>query len=89
MAGWSSRNKYSLLGAMRAVAQMISYEVPLLLSSVVIVMMTGSLSLVKIVEAQNHYTCGLAALVHLYAVGLRGVCDVCDCGDGGDEPLAV
>jgi NADH-quinone oxidoreductase subunit H len=55
MAGWSSRNKYSLLGAMRAVAQMISYEVALLLSSVVVVMMTGSLSLVKIVEAQNHY----------------------------------
>jgi NADH-quinone oxidoreductase subunit H len=59
MAGWSSRNKYSLLGAMRAVAQMISYEVPLLMSSVVIVMMTGSLSLVKIVDAQNQYTWGL------------------------------
>ena len=56
MAGWSSRNKYSLLGAMRAVAQMISYEVPLLLSSVGIVMMTGSLSLTKMVEAQNHFT---------------------------------
>jgi NADH-quinone oxidoreductase subunit H len=56
MAGWSSRNKYSLLGAMRAVAQMISYEVPLLLSGVVIVMMTGSLSLVQMVEAQNHFT---------------------------------
>ena len=59
MAGWSSRNKYSLLGAMRAVAQMISYEVPLLMSSVVIVMMTGSLSLEKIVDAQNQYTLGL------------------------------
>jgi NADH-quinone oxidoreductase subunit H len=59
MAGWSSRNKYSLLGAMRAVAQMIAYEVPLLLSSVAIVMITGSLSLVKIVDAQNQYTWGL------------------------------
>src|ERR1019366_9502325 len=59
MAGWSSRNKYSLLGAMRAVAQMISYEVVLLLSSAAVVMITGSLSLVKIVEAQNHYTWGL------------------------------
>ena len=59
MAGWGSRNKYSLLGAMRAVAQMISYEVALLLSSVVIVMMVGSLSLVKIVDAQNHYSYGV------------------------------
>ena len=60
MAGWSSRNKYSLLGAMRAVAQMISYEVPLLLSTVGVVMITGSLSLVDIVDAQNRYTWGLA-----------------------------
>jgi NADH-quinone oxidoreductase subunit H len=56
MAGWSSRNKYSLLGAMRAVAQMISYEVVLLLSAVSVVMIAGSLSLTNIVAAQNQYS---------------------------------
>jgi NADH-quinone oxidoreductase subunit H len=59
MAGWSSHNKYSLLGAMRAVGQMISYEVVLLLSSVSVVMIAGSLRLTKIVDAQNHYSYGL------------------------------
>jgi NADH-quinone oxidoreductase subunit H len=56
MAGWSSRNKYSLLGAMRAIAQMISYEIPLILSAVTVVMMVGSLSTVTIVAAQAGYT---------------------------------
>src|ERR1019366_4036677 len=56
MAGWSSRSKYSLLGAMRAIAQMISYEVPLVLASVVVIMQAGSLSTVAIVERQAGYT---------------------------------
>ena len=56
MAGWSSRSKYSLLGAMRAIAQMISYEVPLVLASVVVLMAAGSLSTVSIVEMQAGYT---------------------------------
>ena len=56
MAGWSSRSKYSLLGAMRAIAQMISYEVPLVLASVVVIMQAGSLSTVAIVEKQAGYT---------------------------------
>ncbi len=56
MAGWSSRNKYSLLGAMRAIAQMISYEVPLILSAVTVIMVAGSLSTVEIVQSQAGYT---------------------------------
>ena len=52
MAGWSSNNKYSLLGSMRAVAQTISYEVPLVLSLVGLILMTGSLRLSDFVEYQ-------------------------------------
>ena len=55
MAGWSSRNKYSLLGAMRAIAQMISYEIPLILSAVTVFMIVGSLSTTQIVDAQGGY----------------------------------
>src|SRR5260370_1759698 len=48
MAGWSSRNKYSLLGAIRAIAQLISYEIPLIISSVPVIIRARSLSLVPI-----------------------------------------
>ena len=53
MAGWSSANKYALIGALRAGAQLIAYELPIVLSAAVIAMLAGSLSLVDIVNAQN------------------------------------
>ena len=55
IGGWSSNNKYSLLGALRLSAQMISYELALGLSIIGVLMLAGTLSLVKIVEAQKHY----------------------------------
>jgi len=55
MGGWASRSKFSLLGAMRAVAQIISYEVPSVLSVVVVIMIAGTLSTVGIVEAQSRH----------------------------------
>ncbi len=65
MAGWSSRNKYSMLGAMRAIAQMVSYEVPLILSSVAVVMTAGTLSLPAIVDTQAVYS---GTLPHWYVL---------------------
>lgn len=53
MAGWASANKYSLIGGLRAAAQLIAYELPLVLSAAAVAMQAGSLSLVDIVEAQR------------------------------------
>ena len=53
MAGWASNNKYSLLGAIRSSAQMISYELTLGLSLIGVVMLTESLSMVDVVNAQS------------------------------------
>lgn len=55
MAGWGSNNKYSLLSAMRSVAQIISYEIPLILSVVTVLMFANSLSMQDIIAAQSKY----------------------------------
>jgi NADH-quinone oxidoreductase subunit H len=52
MAGWASANKFSLIGGLRAAAQLIAYELPLILVAVAVALQAGSLSLVTIVESQ-------------------------------------
>jgi NADH-quinone oxidoreductase subunit H len=59
MAGWGSNNKFSMLGAMRAIAQMISYELPLIITVLPVVMVVGSLTPDRIVAAQAEYTLGV------------------------------
>jgi len=59
MAGWGSNNKFSMLGAMRAIAQMISYELPLIITVLPVVMIAGSLAPDTIVAAQAGYVFGL------------------------------
>jgi NADH-quinone oxidoreductase subunit H len=59
MAGWGSNNKFSMLGAMRAIAQMISYELPLIITVLPVVMIVGSLTPDTIVAAQDGYAFGL------------------------------
>lgn len=65
MAGWSSRNKYSLLAAMRALAQLISYELPLLLAFVPVIMLAGSLSTTGVVAAQGGWWAGVIPHWHV------------------------
>ena len=59
MAGWASNNKFSMLGAMRAIAQMFSYELPLIITVLPVVMIVGSLKPDSIVFAQGEYTLGI------------------------------
>jgi NADH-quinone oxidoreductase subunit H len=75
MAGWGSNNKFSMLGAMRAIAQMVSYELPLILTTLPVVMIVGSLSPDAIVAAQSRFwfvftPWGAAAFVLFFVSGL-------------------
>ena len=55
MAGWASANKYSLIGALRAAAQLIAYELPLVLAAAAVVMQAGTMSMIGITELQDSY----------------------------------
>jgi NADH-quinone oxidoreductase subunit H len=70
MAGWSSNNKFALLGAFRAVAQLVSYEIPMVLALLVPVLLARSMGLIDIVNAQTPWfilVAPLAALIFFIA----------------------
>lgn len=79
VAAWASRNKFSLIGGMRSVAQMISYEIPMVLSIVPVLLVVGSFSTVSIVEAQagfNWFVFTPWGLVGFFLFFITGVAEV-------------
>jgi NADH-quinone oxidoreductase subunit H len=77
LGGWSSNNKYSLLGGLRSAAQLVSYEVPMGLALVAVILMTRSLSLVQIVERQQriHLWFVFPGLVAFFVYFVAGVAE--------------
>ncbi|MGE5351659.1 MAG: NADH-quinone oxidoreductase subunit NuoH [Acidobacteriota bacterium] len=75
LGGWASDNKYSLLGALRAAAQMVSYEVFMGLSLMGVVMITGSFSLVDIVEAQRKIWFFIPQIIGFFIFTIAGIAE--------------
>ena len=73
VGGWASNNKYSFLGGLRATANMISYEIPLALAVLCIVIMFGTLDLETIVEQQAHYWAGFIPAWNVFSQPLAFV----------------
>jgi NADH-quinone oxidoreductase subunit H len=66
MAGWASGSKFPMLGAMRAISQMVSYELPLMISALGVIMVSGSLSLPEIVDKQGGFLLGFIPAWNLF-----------------------
>lgn len=66
IAGWASGSKFPMLGAMRAISQMVSYELPLILSALGVIMITGSLSLTDVVAGQGGFHFGFIPAWHIF-----------------------
>ncbi len=75
LAGWASNNKYSLLGGLRASAQMLSYEVFMGLSLMGVVLMAGSFNLREIVEAQRHTWFCIPQILGLFVFSIAGIAE--------------
>jgi len=75
LGGWSSNSKYSLMGGLRAAAQMLSYEVFMGLSLMGVVMLTGSFSLKAIVDAQQHLWFVIPQILGFFVFTIAGIAE--------------
>jgi NADH-quinone oxidoreductase subunit H len=76
MAGWSSGNRYALFGAMRAVAQLLSYEIPIVIALVGVVLLAGSMSMVTIADSQKYIVYLLVQPIGFFVFFLGSLAEV-------------